>query len=960
MKLRRSARQAMKLLTQRFPLLKDIQLNPAEVDTLAPRHIQLHQVGLLRHLTQHENLQNTDPEFSILELSLKSSFSGYEEVNFEALEDLTADRSEDSRALATPSNPNTLPTPSNPNALPAPSNPNAFATPSNPNAQQNSEEEDIEHDEEDAERDEEDTDGTSGEEWSTHAEQKKSARKRKRRANANTPRPRKKTSRPPCIAKTKSPPQFPSVSYEKRSPMDAPTREKFHALRPANLSSKEWKAERKRQYNAWWQGQKHARVVEVHTVQDGFDVPRDSRISKPAWMGLRASADMRSSIQLALTQGASQVAQTILEGITRIPYVPHLAVAVCDLSSRMFLYRSQLTPNILEDILPKVNTAIPHFVQSITHGFSEDDMQNNSRGDHWFSIAGHDRNNRQRPEATKFQKNNHLAITRAFNPGQIFHTLTLSSATATDQLRRFSRKAKPNNTGESDQEEMPGNNSDNNSEEPEDSHVAQVLRNITQKGKGSSTLAHKAVVASIKASSASSSKLSKAKEETNRTKSRLPATTAVQEAEVHTEFKVMSLSIYPVGTYLVEEGYFPRQKPTKVYRDLTSLVDIGCAQIATISQPIVFDRKDTYEEVTDRLRALCPLVMEYMDSRFMYRKKSNPEYPKHDSDPAHAYLPEIILCKKDRTHGMLPLTGPSAFFPDGEMLWRIATKHGSANTNALTREPISKGRLSLFQEAIQKGKQMNVTPITAFYTLEENTELSATEDDEEEEEGRVVDCGSEEAEENTSDEDQKDYQEGKETEVDEEEIVNTGAVSGNSEEEEELVEGALRPPFTQKRPRSESEPSGEDERPPKKRKGNGLRSYSGSSSEPQTEEAEEDTTNTPKPRSRAFLRQTGSPHMRSILRNADRARKFFGVTVDEVEDDLGFRTDYSSDREYASNLFEKPTSSTPQVNTSATASTSQASTSTSNPSNSMAAFLTYYKPPLSDKSRERLDPWKQV
>ncbi|KAJ4465136.1 hypothetical protein C8R41DRAFT_926679 [Lentinula lateritia] len=527
-----------------------------------------------------------------------------------------------------------------------------------------------------------------------------------------------------------------------------------------------------------------------------------------------------------------------------------------------------------------------------------------------------------------------------------------SSATATDQLHHFSRKAKPKNTGdESDGEEMGDNNSE---EEPEDSHVAQVLRNITQKGKGSSTLARKAVVASIKASSASSSKLSKAKEETNRTKSGLLGTTPVQEAEAHTEFKVMSLSIYPVGTYLVEEGYFPRQKPTKVYHDLTSLVDIGCAQIATISQPIVFDRKDTYEEVTDRLRALCPLVMEYANSQFMYRKKSNPEYPKHDSDPAHAYLPEIILCKKDRTYGMLLLTGPSSFFPDGEMLWRIATKHGSANTNALTREPISKGRLSLFQEAIQKGKQMNVPPITAFYTLEENTELS-TENKEEEEEEEVTD-GSKEVEENTSDKDQKDYQEDKETEVEVEEIVNKGAVSGNSEEEEELVEGALRPPFTQKRLRSESEPSGQDERPSKKRKGNGLRSYSGSSSEPQTEEAEEDTTNTPKPRSRAFLRQTGSPHMRSILRNADRARK-----LDEVEDDLGFRTDYSSDREYASNLFEKPTSSTPQVNTSAaTVSTSQASTSTSNPSNSMAAFLTYYKPPLSDKSRERLDPWKQV
>ncbi|KAJ3927749.1 MAG: hypothetical protein NXY57DRAFT_1042181 [Lentinula lateritia] len=343
--------QAMKLLTQRFPLLKDIQLNPAEVDTLAPRHIQLHQVGLLRHLTQHENLQNTDPKFNVLELSLKDSFAGYDDVDFEAIEDLTAECLEDLLALATPSRLNPW---------------------------QNSEAEDLDRDkeEEDAEREEEDTDGTSGEEWSTHAEQKKSTRKRKRRANANTPRPRKKTSRPPRIAKTKSPPQFPSVSYEKRSPIDTPAREKFHALRPANLSSKEWKAERKRQYNAWWQGQKHARVVEVHTVQDGFDVPRDSRISKPAWMGLRASADMRSSIQLALTQGASQVAQTILEGITRIPYVPT--------------------------------------THEVTIGFPLQGMT---------GIIARP-NATKRPEATKFQKNNHLAITRAFNPGQIFHTLT--------------------------------------------------------------------------------------------------------------------------------------------------------------------------------------------------------------------------------------------------------------------------------------------------------------------------------------------------------------------------------------------------------------------------------------------------------------------------------------------------------------------------------------------------------
>lgn len=121
------------------------------MDTLAPRHIQLHQVGLLRHLTQHENLQNTDPKFNVLELSLKDSFAGYDDVDFEAIEDLTAECLEDLLALATPSRLNPW---------------------------QNSEAEDLDRDkeEEDAEREEEDTDGTSGEEWSTHAEQKKSTR----------------------------------------------------------------------------------------------------------------------------------------------------------------------------------------------------------------------------------------------------------------------------------------------------------------------------------------------------------------------------------------------------------------------------------------------------------------------------------------------------------------------------------------------------------------------------------------------------------------------------------------------------------------------------------------------------------------------------------------------------------------------------------------------------------------
>lgn len=49
---------------------------------------------------------------------------------------------------------------------------------------------------------------------------------------------------------------------------------------------------------------------------------------------------------------------------------------------------------MMTDLLPKVNSLVPEFVSSIARPFSENDMLSNSRGDHWFSIAGHDRNNK--------------------------------------------------------------------------------------------------------------------------------------------------------------------------------------------------------------------------------------------------------------------------------------------------------------------------------------------------------------------------------------------------------------------------------------------------------------------------------------------------------------------------------------------------------------------------------------
>lgn len=73
----------------------------------------------------------------------------------------------------------------------------------------------------------------------------------------------------------------------------------------------------------------------------------------------------------------------------------HLATALSDASSRMFLYHSNLTQAMMEEILPEVHSIIPEFVTAIKKPFTDGDMLANSRGLHWFSIAGHDRNNKE-------------------------------------------------------------------------------------------------------------------------------------------------------------------------------------------------------------------------------------------------------------------------------------------------------------------------------------------------------------------------------------------------------------------------------------------------------------------------------------------------------------------------------------------------------------------------------------
>ncbi|KAJ3817405.1 hypothetical protein F5880DRAFT_1492980 [Lentinula raphanica] len=126
-----------------------------------------------------------------------------------------------------------------------------------------------------------------------------------------------------------------------------------------------------------------------------FKIFKDGRISRPAWMGLKASVDIRNQIMEAISKPGSDLAREMFEGIDLIPYTPHRATAIIDSSNYMFFFRSQLTSDMILDLLPKANSTAIDFVRAIKKPFTEGDMLTHSRGDHWFSIAGHDRNNKE-------------------------------------------------------------------------------------------------------------------------------------------------------------------------------------------------------------------------------------------------------------------------------------------------------------------------------------------------------------------------------------------------------------------------------------------------------------------------------------------------------------------------------------------------------------------------------------
>ncbi|KAK1233413.1 hypothetical protein PQX77_003427 [Marasmius sp. AFHP31] len=149
----------------------------------------------------------------------------------------------------------------------------------------------------------------------------------------------------------------------------------------------------------------------------GFqDVGKDSRIATTGWQGRNASVDERQRIRETIRNGQK------FEGITPMPYC-NKRLFITDGSGRTIIFRSKVTFYMTNHLLPRVEVAVHEFMAKVRWP-SEADMKKNLRGEHFFCIAGHDRNNKEKPALSQWHLMNKAILEAFFAKGQPLEELT--------------------------------------------------------------------------------------------------------------------------------------------------------------------------------------------------------------------------------------------------------------------------------------------------------------------------------------------------------------------------------------------------------------------------------------------------------------------------------------------------------------------------------------------------------
>ncbi|KAK1219073.1 hypothetical protein PQX77_018222 [Marasmius sp. AFHP31] len=144
---------------------------------------------------------------------------------------------------------------------------------------------------------------------------------------------------------------------------------------------------------------------------------RDSvRLTTTGWQGLNAGAAERAHIMNAVQDG-NKVPRKLFP-----IYYEDRNTALADSTGAVAFYRSKIT-NTIRNLLLDLVVHIWLFIRLTTFNVA-DLYDNRSRGEHWFCIAGIDRNNKKVPAYTVWHRQNRAVIEKFFAAGQPFQVLT--------------------------------------------------------------------------------------------------------------------------------------------------------------------------------------------------------------------------------------------------------------------------------------------------------------------------------------------------------------------------------------------------------------------------------------------------------------------------------------------------------------------------------------------------------
>lgn len=163
------------------------------------------------------------------------------------------------------------------------------------------------------------------------------------------------------------------------------------------------------------------REAETETLfaESGFDASY-LPITTTGWMGTRC---LTYPTQLLKRAHAAVSPDTLWEHLRGVRLIPHngRATRILDSVGRLVIYRSSIS-DAMKELLPKFNAQAVQFVKDCSP-MGAKDIAGNARGNHWFCIAGIDRNNQSTPARSDWDKDNERHLKRHFAKGTPFHII---------------------------------------------------------------------------------------------------------------------------------------------------------------------------------------------------------------------------------------------------------------------------------------------------------------------------------------------------------------------------------------------------------------------------------------------------------------------------------------------------------------------------------------------------------